>query len=122
MDPVEPTFACNLNAIPAEQRDAHIALARELFGAVLQMEELLFGYGFRLPNDAAFLTKTAEFIANERLCCPFFGFDLRLEPNNGALWLHITGSDGIKPFILAEFGDIVNPDVERHGNFREVPQ
>jgi len=40
----------------------------------------------------------------ERLCCPFFGFGLRIKPEGGAVWLSLTGRDGIKPFIRAEIG------------------
>ena len=62
------------------------------------------GYAFRLPNESDVLLKAAEFIALERLCCPFFGFSLEVEPEGGALWLRLTGREGVKPFIHAEIG------------------
>jgi hypothetical protein len=62
--------------------------------------------------------KVAEFIANERLCCPFFGFTVEVEPQGGALWLHLTGRDGVKSFIQAEVGAALNESVARAANFR----
>ena len=62
--------------------------------------------------------KVAEFIANERLCCPFFGFTVEIEPEGGALWLHLTGRDGVKPFIQAEVGAALNGSVAQPANFR----
>lgn len=114
---LESVFACNMNAIAAHERDAHVATAVQLFQAVQQVDELENGYAFRLPNDNTFLLKTSEFIANERLCCSFFGFTVNLEPNNGALWLLVTGADGIKPFIRAELGEALNADAARAANF-----
>lgn len=62
--------------------------------------------------------KVAEFIANERLCCPFFGFTVEVEPQGGVLWLHLTGRDGVKSFIQAEVGAALNESVARAANFR----
>ena len=97
-------FACNMNAIPPEERGQHIAAIEAVFGAVQEVRELPDGYSFRLANDSALLLKVAELIDKERLCCPFFGFTLHLEPEGGALWLSLTGREGVKPFILAEIG------------------
>ena len=55
--------------------------------------------------------KAASFVTKERLCCPFFGFALHVEPEGGALWLSLTGRDGVKPFIQAEIGDALNAAV-----------
>ena len=41
-------------------------------------------------------TTAAKFIENERLCCPFFHFGLKVEPNGGRLWLRLTGGEGVK--------------------------
>lgn len=97
-------FVCDMNAFTPAERSEHIAAIRSLFRLVQEVRELPDGYAFRLPSEADLLTKSAEFIAKERLCCPFFGFKLELEPEGGALWLHLTGSEGVKPFILAEVG------------------
>ena len=94
-----------------------MATALEVFQAVQSIRELSNGFAFRLPNETTLLMKTAEFIASERLCCPFFGFTVELEPEGGSLWLHLTGRDGVKPFIQAEIGEALNESVARAVRF-----
>lgn len=100
----ESPFACNMSAIPSSERSQHLAAIEEVFGAVQEIRELPDGYAFRLPGETAWLMKVADFVARERLCCPFFGFALQIEPEGGALWLSLTGREGVKPFIQAEIG------------------
>ena len=95
-------LACDLTAIPAEEREAHERLARRLFfETVPAREELPDGYAFQFQADQYPLV--AAFIANERLCCPFFRFTLEVPPAQGALWLRVTGDEGVKEFVDAEF-------------------
>jgi hypothetical protein len=111
-------FACNMNAIEPAQREQHLAAALRVFQAVQSIRELPTGYAFRLPNETSLLIKSAEFIAYERLCCPFFGFTIEIEPEGGALWLHLTGRDGVMPFIVAEIGGALNDRIAQAANFR----
>ena len=101
-------FRCDINAIDPVQRQQHLATTVALFGAVQEIRELPSGYAFRLPNEANMLLKAAEFIMRERLCCPFLGFGVEVEPEGGPVWLRLTGAAGIKPFIQAEIGGILN--------------
>jgi len=39
----------------------------------------------------------------ERRCCPFFDLSLRLDREGGPMWLELTGREGVKEFIKAEF-------------------
>jgi hypothetical protein len=98
-------FACDMNAIAPEQRDAHLATIQRLFRSVQSKRELPDGYAFELPNESDVLLTAAEFISLERLCCPFFGFGLEIESEGGSVWLSLTGREGVKPFIMAEIGD-----------------
>jgi hypothetical protein len=107
-------FACDMSAIEPEQRSQHIAAIKELFQTVQEVQELPNGYAFRMPNETGLLMRTAEFVAREKLCCPFFGFKIEIEPNNGGLWLHLTGRDGVKPFIAAEIGNNLRKTVAIH--------
>lgn len=100
----DPCFACQMGAIPPAEREQHRAAIEEIFGAVQEVRETPEGYSFRLPGEAAWLTRAAGFIARERLCCPFFTFGLVLEPAGGALWLSLTGPEGVKEVIRAEIG------------------
>lgn len=104
----ESPLACDMTAIAPEQRPAHMAAIKQVFGLVQSMRELPDGYAFELPNEPDILRTAAEFISLERLCCPFFGFALEIEREGGAMWLSLTGRDGVKPFILAEVGEHLN--------------
>jgi hypothetical protein len=105
MTQAESPFACDMSAIAADQRSAHLATINKLFTAVESLRELPNGYSFRLPNRSDILFTAAEFIALERLCCPFFGFGLDIECEGGAIWLSLTGREGVKPFIMAEIAE-----------------
>ena len=85
-------LACDLSAIAPERRTAHQALTRELMSqAAQERAELPDGYAFRFAAER--YDDVAAFVANERLCCPFFAFTLEATPERGPLWLRITGSD-----------------------------
>jgi hypothetical protein len=103
-------FACIMDAIPPHKRQTHIETARQMFHAVSETREMLNGYAFRLPNESELLLKIAEFVSLERLCCPFFGFTIEIEPEGGAVWLALTGRDGVKPFIQAELSEFFGQD------------
>ena len=98
------SFACNLTAIDIEHRDTHLITAKHLFSQVQEIQELPNGYSFRFPNDSATFLQTAKFVSNERQCCTFFHFNLELKPENGPFWLHLTGQEGTKQLLEAEFG------------------
>jgi hypothetical protein len=99
----EIPIACDLAAIPAGEREAHAALARQLFfEAARERHELAGGYTFQFRAEE--YPRLVEFIANERLCCPFFHFTLEMTPGRGPIWLRITGGEGVKAFVQSEFG------------------
>jgi hypothetical protein len=110
-------FACDMSAIEPDRRGEHIAMIDELFRAVEDIRELPNGYAFRLSNESDLLHKAAKFIALERLCCPFLGFAIEVEPEGGAVWLSLTGRDGVKPFIVAEIGDHLTKPTIRLSSF-----
>ena len=94
-------FACDMTAIPAEQRGAHHALIRRLMTqSVEDISELPDGLAFRFP--AMEYDAVTEFVGRERLCCPFLTFALEVSPDRGPLRLRISGADGAKDFIRAE--------------------
>jgi hypothetical protein len=97
----ETVIACNPNAIDPADWDSHEAVAKELFSpaSVLEIKELENGYGFRLPLETPILHKAAAFVANERLCCPFFTFTLVIGEQ---FWLELSGTQDVKDYIKAE--------------------
>jgi hypothetical protein len=51
----------------------------------------------------------AEWAAGERLCCPFFDINIRLEPEGGPMWLTITGREGTKRFMQVDAPAWIKP-------------
>jgi hypothetical protein len=101
---MDTPFFCDMTAMTPEQRARHHALAAELRPAVLAFEELPDGYAARFATEPATVLRLAEFATLERLCCPCFTLAVKLGREHGPVWLEITGRDGVKPFIRAEFG------------------
>lgn len=106
-DPIESQpIACDLTAIPDTDRKQHIFTVQQIFQAVQHAQELPDGYAFQLPNEAGMFMSLAQFVENERLCCPFYNFVIEVEHNGGPLWLRLTGGDGVKEILKAISGDL----------------
>jgi hypothetical protein len=99
--PPEVVIACRPSAIDASHRAGHLALARRLFSeAALERRESAEGYEFRF--SAGEYPNLIQYIANERLCCPFFRFGLEVSPGQGPIWLRLSGGEGVKEFLQSE--------------------
>lgn len=97
-------FACSLTALNASQRERHKELSKQLREAVKETRELREGYGFRLTGENQTIAMAAEWITLERLCCPFFTFQLEIGSEGKPIWLRMTGREGVKQFMRSEFG------------------
>lgn len=93
-------IACNLTGGELAQRGTEV---NDVFSSVEQVKELADGYAFRFPGDELWVGKLVEFILEERACCPFFTFELVFGPNQGPLWLHLRGAEGVKDFVASAF-------------------
>jgi hypothetical protein len=112
MTEIEAPFACDMTTIAPAERGEHIDTIGKLFRTVEDIRELPNGYAFRFPKESDALLTVADFIRLERLCCPFFGFVLEIEREGGAVWLSLTGREGVKPFIMAEIGEHVPATIQ----------
>jgi MerR family copper efflux transcriptional regulator len=114
------TIACNPNAIPADMREQWVETGMHVYASVQEVQEMPDGYRFRLPPDSAMLLKVAEYITKERLCCPFIRFEIEIEPNNGPLWLRLTGGEGVKEYMrsVLETHDSLNERVAKTADLR----
>lgn len=92
-------LACDLTGIPADLRQEHMAENQKLLAAVEEVKETPDGYAFRLPAETDVIVRVGRFMSLERLCCPFFHFTLSVEPEQGPVWLHLTGGEGVKAFV-----------------------
>jgi hypothetical protein len=97
-------LTCNINGIPPHERARYRHLVEALRHAIQERRELPDGYAFQMDTNQIGTDQLAEWIELERQCCPFFEFEIRWTRQNGAVWLHLSGPDGVKEFILDEFG------------------
>lgn len=119
MTPSPVIIACVPGAIPADKRERWMATGQQVYAAVLQVQELPDGYTCRLPGDSAMLLLAAEYVGLDRLCCTFLRWTLRIEPNGGPLWLHLTGSEGVKEYLRSAFEttSLLNESVAKAAGF-----
>ena len=101
---IEVPIACEWAALTAEQQQRQRVLYRQLGADVGEVRDLADGYAFRHSPDRAVLLAIAEFVANERLCCPFFEFRITVERDSGPVWFRITGEGEAKRVLKAEMG------------------
>lgn len=102
---VPSPIACDMMAIPQDQRQVHINTSKELFSRIQEFRELENGYEFRFTSDV--IGELARFIALEKLCCPFLNFVVEVEEDGGPLWLRLTGRAGVKAFIREEISGLL---------------
>ncbi len=94
-------FACDPSALTSQARQHHFdELDPALRARMKSVRELPDGFEFEFPPDAATFQLASEWVAGERLCCPFFEIELHAEPDS--LVLRLTGREGVKQFIQAE--------------------
>jgi hypothetical protein len=89
--------ACNLLEPDFAKRQGE--LAEDIFGGASRGDELEDGYEFAFAGNAEWVGKLVDFLSSERICCPFFAFELILEPDLGSIWLRVRGAEGVKEFI-----------------------
>jgi hypothetical protein len=100
----ETPFACSLEkSLTKDQREHKKQIAIKMESGRLETKELANGYLFRFRPDAVSFNEVADWVATERVCCPFFDLAVEAERENGPVSLRITGREGVKAFIRAEF-------------------
>ena len=82
----------------------HEKLTREIMAAIIGHREMPKGYSFQVDSARISLLELAEWVGREKRCCPFFDFQITLDgAPEGKLSLALSGREGVKQFILAEF-------------------
>ena len=100
----ESPFACSLEkSLTKQQRERKKQIAQKMAGARVETKELPNGFVFRFRPEAISFAEIADWVATERVCCPFFDLAIEAERENGPLSLRITGREGVKAFIQGEF-------------------
>ena len=93
-----------MTALSSEQRTRHHELAALLQSSLAAIRELSDGYDFEFAWSRDTYKALAELTPLEHACCPFFDIGVRIESGSNNLYWRLTGREGIKAFIRAEFG------------------
>jgi hypothetical protein len=100
-------IVCDMNVFTPVERENHIRTTTQLFQTVQGIREVENGYEFIFPgpNGLESITQFAEFIFNERRCCPFLEFTLKISPKDKPISLLLTGPEGTQEFLREEFSE-----------------
>jgi hypothetical protein len=88
--------ACNLTGNEYKARREEVT---ELFKLAQAVEELADGYSYSFMGSSEIAQKLTNFVLTERVCCPFFIFELQFAPNFSSIRLNLRGSAEIKQFL-----------------------
>lgn len=96
----EGALSCSLTSTALQDR---ITLLREeIFPNLTRKEELTDGFIYYFEDEGDLAIKILEFIGKEKQCCPFFKFDISVLPFKKGIALQISGSQGVKDFLLSK--------------------
>jgi hypothetical protein len=94
-------IACSLTDAALQQRRRDVL--EKVRNAVVEERELEDGFSYQFPASEEWLAEVAHLVNLERQCCPFLRLRITVEPDNGPLWLELTGPPGTKEFLVATF-------------------
>src|SRR5579864_3415276 len=86
---ISAPVACDMTVFDPNEREAHAALLRKLLSRALTREVRGTNRALKLPYDRELFVDAAVWIADESRCCPFFGFNLRVESEAEFFWMEI---------------------------------
>ena len=103
----ENAIVCNMEVFTPVERENHVRNTVSLFQAVEDIHDAENGFVFIFPqtNGSENISQFAEFISNERRCCPFLEFTLKVAPNDGPISLLLSGPKGTREFLYEEFSE-----------------
>ena len=97
---------CNMDVFTPTERESHIRTTTQIFQTVQGIYETQNGYKFVFPNHGSeSIAAFAEFISNERRCCPFLEFTLTIPSDDQPISLLLTGPEGTRQFLHEEFSE-----------------
>jgi hypothetical protein len=97
-------FYCNIKALNPAERAHHKQLTDKLLAARKETVETAKGYELQFSPANVTLAELSDWVMAESKCCPFFDFHIDLEHEGSLVCLRLTGEEGVKAFIRAEFG------------------
>jgi hypothetical protein len=99
----ETPFFCNLKALTAAERAEQQQVTTRVLRSIRNKRELVDGFAFEVDGGRLSIKELASWVDFERRCCPFFDFHVEWRRDNGPVTVQLTGREGVKDFIRAEF-------------------
>jgi hypothetical protein len=96
-------LACDMNVFTPAEREAHVQNTIQLVENMQGSRKIENGFEIAFPNETQIIIRIGEFIALERLCCPFLTFDLGVLSRDEPVRLSIAGPEGTQEFLRMEF-------------------
>jgi hypothetical protein len=102
---MEKLIACDLSVFTHEERTQHEKKSSDLIHNAVKVKALKDGFAFYHDYSPEQFLAIATWIMDESKCCPFFTFELVLEPTEQGyeLCLNLKGSQAIKHFLKSNF-------------------
>ena len=101
----ETPLACDFTALNDRQRARYRLLRETIGGSVQDIEQLDHGLRIGFAPTDELITRLAEFVSLERLCCPFLRLTIDVEPRPGSVRLSLTGPSGTRELLSMELGN-----------------
>jgi hypothetical protein len=95
---------CNLDVFDSTERETYTQNTASLYQSAQDIREVKNGFEFLFPSTTDIISKLTDFIINERQCCSFLEFNLRIPPNNEPISLLLTCPEGTQEILRAELG------------------
>ena len=90
-------IACTLT--PEELRRRREGLLPGILARAEAHEPVDGGFRFRFKSEAGLLPELAAMMEAERRCCRFLHFQVAADPDEGPVWLDVTGPPGTSEFL-----------------------
>ena len=107
----EVPIGCDLTVFNIRERIKHVALAKSLLGKARQLIEHDDGFTFIFEQSPALEMKIAEWVTNEKRCCPFFSFEFSRADMPPSLRLRISGPSGAKEILRIGLKKMQKPEM-----------
>lgn len=91
-------IVCDLSVFTPDERQHHEMTSMDLMKGAKRIIELKDGFAFHNDYTEARFVETAKWATRENKCCPFFTFELVIEPFAAGreIIVRLRGSDQIK--------------------------
>jgi len=99
----ELPIVCTLQ--PDELQARREGLLSELRRRVQVLEDHPFGYRLQFAAGDDTLTLIMGVVESERRCCRFLRFAIQVEPDDGPIYLELTGPPGTREFLGNMFAE-----------------